>query len=340
MMGRGIRGSKVAAKRRHWANFEIYAFPCISLLQGCCNQAMLLDCCCRRSQLIAKPRLASTVSHYVTNHRATAAARFRSNLHSREFSSSIGLSDAKGKLSESCTCLRLFLSLMFPRIANLCLRLVTIESPVAPNFEPEKTPEDAPLNLSQNVREKMRPVAHSIAVVTVPSEGAQETKTETTPLPEGLLISSFNTVSLEPDPIVSFNIKVPSRTYDAIARSEKFDVSPLWNLHTAIAFAPDKGKAKKKQSQPFPSAQELARSRLFGLRCEWLKEKSVEIGDHVVMLGKIIGVLDPVDSRKSLRSLVYANGYYRFTTASAHATLYRSVKSKKNQGGNKECAKG
>lgn len=84
--------------------------------------------------------------------------------------------------------------------------------------------------LKHDVRQLMRKVPSSVAVITVSSYDA-ELKTH---VPMGVAVSSFTTVSLDP-PTVSFNIKEPSKTLDAIRAAKG-----LFRVHFPAA---DKGGA-------------------------------------------------------------------------------------------------
>ncbi|KAK8045834.1 oxidoreductase [Apiospora saccharicola] len=51
----------------------------------------------------------------------------------------------------------------------------------------------------------------------------------TSPTLRGMTVSSFSSVTLDPRPTVTFNITKPSRTYDAIANSRRFNIHVLRN---------------------------------------------------------------------------------------------------------------
>lgn len=72
--------------------------------------------------------------------------------------------------------------------------------------------------LSHQVRNLMRSLPSSVVVLTA-------TTLSTTPPVRryrGVTLSSFTTLTLTPDPIVTFNIRSPSRTLDAITKSRHF----------------------------------------------------------------------------------------------------------------------
>ena len=182
-----------------------------------------------------------------------------------------------------------------------------------------------------HVRNLMRRVPHPVAVIT--SNMAPYTSPDSY---RGMTVSSFNTVTLEPSTIVSFNVKRPSSTYDAMKASGRFGVHVLeGSSHgAAIAerFSLGNGKdafLEAEQLQGKPEALFLAGSNstpggrhrpviisdhvMFALNCELLPE-SVEIGDHVVVLGRVVNhshVPDRRVDRVRTLGLVYVNRCYR-----------------------------
>lgn len=140
----------------------------------------------------------------------------------------------------------------------------------------------------------------------------------------GMTVSSFNTVSLAPEIVVSFNVQRPSATYDAIKSSEKFCVHVLaaTNKGAAIAagFADGQGRqafetaarlwgsgnalfkvnAAWIEDEPPPhrmnapdvedSAPPMLESNhvVFSMRCRTMKKKMVEIYDHAVVFGRVV----------------------------------------------------
>jgi flavin reductase (DIM6/NTAB) family NADH-FMN oxidoreductase RutF len=71
-----------------------------------------------------------------------------------------------------------------------------------------------PAAMRNGVREVMRKVPASVAVLTVASFSGNTNR----PVPMGVAVSSLTTVSLDP-PLISFNIKKPSKTLDAIRQA-------------------------------------------------------------------------------------------------------------------------
>lgn len=147
-----------------------------------------------------------------------------------------------------------------------------------------------------------------------------------------MTVSSFNTVCLQPVPIVSFNTKVPSRTLDQIEGNEgRFLVSLLNSTGAAAAMAHQfagahgsppatpayndiiehrlgelPGHLGKRLQEGFPGV--MAR-----VRCRLLPEESIRVFDHVVLVAEVEKLFfeHGWHSFRSPSSLVYAAGKYR-----------------------------
>ncbi|OJD10133.1 hypothetical protein ACJ73_09925 [Blastomyces percursus] len=77
--------------------------------------------------------------------------------------------------------------------------------------------------IGDQVRLLMRRVPHPVAIITSTDPKALTAQTAF----RGMTVSSFNTVTLYPDTIVSFNVKLPSETFNAIDASSRFLVHLL-----------------------------------------------------------------------------------------------------------------
>lgn len=89
------------------------------------------------------------------------------------------------------------------------------------------------LSLSDNVRLLMRHVPHPVAIITATDLNALETDRGF----RGMTVSSFNTVTLTPEPVVSFNVRRPSETLNALVSSGRFLVHLLAPTRAAAALA-------------------------------------------------------------------------------------------------------
>jgi flavin reductase (DIM6/NTAB) family NADH-FMN oxidoreductase RutF len=187
----------------------------------------------------------------------------------------------------------------------------------------------------------MRRVPQPVTIVT-----SSNTQTHPDGHPDGwhgATISSFNTVSLHPNPIISFNIRKISSTYDAIEASGKLWVHFLTQTPSAIDLADrfaqwDKPnpfqslllvrKDKDKDTEPNLEVPMIHNERstpkriAFILECEYIKDKTVAIGDHVVLFATVTEVENKTPNCVSEGSafqppgpcLVYAEGEYQGVT--------------------------
>ncbi|KAA8568839.1 hypothetical protein EYC84_007819 [Monilinia fructicola] len=84
--------------------------------------------------------------------------------------------------------------------------------------------------LSHEVRKVMRHVPHAVVVLTTPylhPDNLIHDPSRKTFHAAGMTLSSFTTLTLSPDPIITFNIKRPSRTLDALKATQHPDTIAL-----------------------------------------------------------------------------------------------------------------
>ena len=150
-----------------------------------------------------------------------------------------------------------------------------------------------------------------------------EEKTADQPLPKiaGLLVSSFNTVTLEPHVYVSFNIRLPSTTYTIMKYSNGFVASGLKDAVVADAFvkrhktsAPEdtmECNSTRWQTYVLETDGRLKRDQggTWWMRCRLARDKCVEVGDHVIVVAKVVACGGY--SHGEGIGLVYAEGGYR-----------------------------
>jgi flavin reductase (DIM6/NTAB) family NADH-FMN oxidoreductase RutF len=188
----------------------------------------------------------------------------------------------------------------------------------------------------------MRSIPHAVVVLTT------TTKTSKPPYSvyRGMTLSSFTTLTLTPSPIVTFNIRQPSRTLNAIKKSKHFLIHILSATasgarvadaftkgNDADVFARDdcfrvQKEVLKENGSSYPGL-ELPRLEADGvlkvLRCEVLdaglsKDRIsglVQVGDHVLLLAKVHEILEATKSsnedeaKEASNGLFYADGRYR-----------------------------
>jgi flavin reductase (DIM6/NTAB) family NADH-FMN oxidoreductase RutF len=204
-------------------------------------------------------------------------------------------------------------------------------------------------SLSSYVRHAMRSIPQSVVVVTStdvtdPADPTIKDRNDRYDHDRyrGMTISSFNTVSLDPFPIVSFNVKVPSATHDAITNSGKFIIHTLSTSADAIKIAdhfskgrgqaafhpeehvPFRTTATGPHEPPLLASKELINPVTgtitfpYAFKCKL--GKSLRIHDHVIITAEIVRVLRTprgealdfgVPHGKTTIGLSYADGGYR-----------------------------
>lgn len=132
----------------------------------------------------------------------------------------------------------------------------------------------------------------------------------------GLLVSSFNTVTLTPKPYVSFNIRLPSSTYFAIKTSMEFTASGLKDAQVADAFVKRKSTIEDFHGDnvwhglaDIDGRLKEGKGGTWWMRCRLLEDKCVEVGDHMVVVGKVVES-GGYEGGEGI-GLVYAEGAYR-----------------------------
>lgn len=161
------------------------------------------------------------------------------------------------------------------------------------------------------MRHLMRRIPHPVVVVT--AAAIHETHQ---PSPEttfrGMTVSSFNTVTLDPTPIVSFNVRMPSATHTALVPSgfflAHFLSATAFGARIADAFA----KSNNASGQAFKdlAMEGMGKCKVFtgpeihgtplltgrgvlrALRCKLLPGKEIVVGDHVVLVAEVVGILE------------------------------------------------
>ena len=196
--------------------------------------------------------------------------------------------------------------------------------------------------VAAHIRHLMRSAPNALTVITScpspylyrdnPSAASEHEHVEPAPQPKeeeddthqlsrisGCLVSSFNTVTLTPRPYVSFNIRLPSFTYSTIKAANGFTASGLKDARVADGFA----NRKFKRNDPhgpyggsFLHGAVEADGRLkkgkggtWWMRCRLSGGKCVEVGDHMVVVGKVLECGGYEGGEGT--GLVYAEGEYR-----------------------------
>lgn len=149
------------------------------------------------------------------------------------------------------------------------------------------------------------PPSHHIKPDPPVESGSQEVQTITSER-KGITIGSFTTLSLSPYPLITFNIKRPSATLQAIQQSKKFSVHLLRGNEHGAQFAVDFSE-KTRTKHGGDEERERRMQRLFDgkrtgggngimgiLECEC--EGEVIVKDHSILIGRVYKTHGAVNS--------------------------------------------
>ncbi|KAK0727431.1 flavin reductase like domain-containing protein [Lasiosphaeria miniovina] len=226
------------------------------------------------------------------------------------------------------------------RKLNTCPRTSMLSSSFAALADGDANLDVPPLpSMSEHVRGLMRLLAHSVVACTstFPGSGTEP------PAPRAMTMSSFTSLALSPTPVVSFNISTPSRTFDAVEASRRFNIHVLaddasgarvadWlargnagGLHVFEKLAEECQCQVAIQEQEGADDPPVLRGPgvLYVLRCRLLDQPSrglVKVRDHVIVLGEVLDILEGERAKRSNRGdkfqdngfgLLYADRTYR-----------------------------
>ncbi|GAB1314844.1 hypothetical protein MFIFM68171_05054 [Madurella fahalii] len=199
-----------------------------------------------------------------------------------------------------------------------------------PRIHPHSSASDIVTPLPDQFRSLMRLVTHSVVVCTstLPGSGSNP------PVPRAMTMSSFTSLSLLPSPVISFNIATPSRTYDAVAASQKFNVHVLADDPSGARIADWLAKGNASGRDVFDKLAGECRCEvdmgardeppvlkgdgvLYVLRCKLLDQPAgglVRVRDHVIVLGEVVEITEgkgAEEEREERFGLLYADRRYR-----------------------------
>ncbi|KAH0356713.1 hypothetical protein KCU81_g415, partial [Aureobasidium melanogenum] len=206
----------------------------------------------------------------------------------------------------------------------------SLETPPQPS-PVSSEPKKKPLTKQEVYKSIMRSVPSSVVVLTTsvsPSTSDME-------LFRGMTVSSLTSVTLEPEPIISFSIRGPSRTLDCITAGRPFAVNFLSTHSVGARIADIFSKPHDNPSQPFHAVQNLNLAKIWAkdgdpappvisgkdiparFTCELLPGKSLEVGDHTVIFARVTNVyrtqrLINLQHSGHVTFLAYAQAGYRF----------------------------
>lgn len=174
-------------------------------------------------------------------------------------------------------------------------------------------------SLPDQIRLLMRRVPYPVAIITTTDPHTHNHKdTQIEHSYRGMTVSSFSTVTLHPEPVVSFNVKRPSETLNALLSSGRFLVHLLapakptadlardfsmgnHNLsildgESDFGFAAHAQTGNEKESErPLPLLRRRVESRgivdfPFVFECRLLPQQ-IEVFDHTIVLGRVVDTI-------------------------------------------------
>ncbi|KAI8983497.1 flavin reductase like domain-containing protein [Pilobolus umbonatus] len=162
----------------------------------------------------------------------------------------------------------------------------------------------------ENVRGIMRKVPQPVVVVTT-------AKTEDPDHKRGITVSSFTSVCLHPQPLVSFCVRIPSRASELLHSSGSMVLNMLSHeqVQQSIAFSSpsaDQFKNVLHYDDPITGLPVLM-GTLGAMHCE--AYKTLELGDHELWITKVLRVEEGVGGEHGVREeskpLLYHDRRYR-----------------------------
>ncbi|KAL3419576.1 flavin reductase like domain-containing protein [Phlyctema vagabunda] len=174
--------------------------------------------------------------------------------------------------------------------------------------------------LSDDLRKVMRTLPHSVVVLTTTDSTSGSSNSQS----RGMTLSSFTTLTLTPQPIVTFNIRRPSLTLSALMASKTFNIHILSATPSGAQLA-DAFTRGNNGRDPFADAIQTVQGLdvneslvlnapgvLRVLKCCLLEDSGcVEVGDHGLVLGRVLDIVHGQAEEDEVHGLCYADGRYR-----------------------------
>ncbi|KAI9249315.1 flavin reductase like domain-containing protein [Sporodiniella umbellata] len=167
----------------------------------------------------------------------------------------------------------------------------------------------SPTHVIDSVRGIMRKVPQPVVVVTT-------SKPDDPTYRRGITVSSFTSVCLNPEPLVSFCVRVPSRASQLLHSSGSMIVNMLSHEQVQQSTAFSSPDADQFKDVPYFDDPATGLPVLMGtigaMHCEVYKV--VELGDHEMWVTKVVKVEEGVGGKHGLREesnplLYYDRGY-------------------------------
>ncbi|KAK5702254.1 hypothetical protein LTR17_022472 [Elasticomyces elasticus] len=177
-------------------------------------------------------------------------------------------------------------------------------------------------DLAEDLRAVSRASTHPVMIITsrTRAESRQkETVEDMVGRCRAVTVSSFTTVTMNPVPIATFNLKVPSRTWDAISQSERLCIHFMAATPSAVAITSLFTRPYERPEEPFlaladvgarvllrrstasPKIKDDEGAILARVDAALLRDKCVHVGDHVVVFAEVQNITLPSEEQDTNR---------------------------------------
>ena len=189
-------------------------------------------------------------------------------------------------------------------------------SPLAAEDTKGQPKKQSDQQLSDDMRSALRYITQPVALVTACAIQQGEEKRK---LARGVTVSSFCTVTLHPKPIISFNLRVPSRSWDAISESGNLRVHLLKASPEGATVAHAFTLPYEQPHEPFEHLSQSGLVKVWNLLtnskrpskvprlradnaiyadfiARIMPEKCIEVGDHMIVVAEVTRTLISEDA--------------------------------------------
>ncbi|KAJ5779682.1 FMN-binding split barrel-like protein [Penicillium paradoxum] len=187
----------------------------------------------------------------------------------------------------------------------------------------QQPPQSSSTSISDQVRLLMRRVPYPVAIITATDPSGPEDTTSF----RGMTVSSFSTVTLTPHPVISFNVRRPSETLNALLASRRFLVHLLAPGPATATLARDFSKGNNTlaailsghgefefaalpttneeglSQKPLPILKRRGESAAADTRADFpfvfecaLHPQKIDVQDHSIVLGTVVRAIEGSES--------------------------------------------
>lgn len=172
------------------------------------------------------------------------------------------------------------------------------------------------IKTGSDLRLMMRKLSHSVTIITTKNPSNHQEF-------HGTTISSLTSISIDPIPLISFSLRLPSRLYNLLSKNHPFNVHLLNSDHQSITlsklFSKPRSEEEKQNLELIELCRKLNVEIGFGrLVCSiWKTIELIENEDQnqnqvksVLILAKVIEVIELKHHQNCSKPLLYYNQTY------------------------------